>query len=226
VSQDAIPRQLQSYLDGLVPRRHDVLLAMEEKAHVEGFPIIGPACGLFCYQVARLTGARRIFELGSGFGYSTAWFAQAVRENGGGLVHHTVWDQDLSAQARGYLGALGMSELVRFHVSEAVDALRRQTQSFDLIFNDIDKEAYPESLPVIETRLRPGGVLIVDNLLWGNRIFDASERDAATEGIRELTRRIAGSGRWVSSILPIRDGLLLAYKSASSRETGRSGVFA
>jgi len=209
---DAIPRRLQSYLDGLVPDRHPELLAMEEYARVNEFPIIGPACGHLCFQVARMTGARRVFELGSGYGYSTAWFARAVRENGGGEVHHTVWEQALSDQAGRHLGALGLADLVRFHVGEAVDALSSRSDTFDLIFSDIDKEGYPASLPVIEARLRRGGVLIVDNLLWSNRIFDPARNDEATEGVRQLTRMVARSERWISSILPIRDGLLVAYK--------------
>jgi caffeoyl-CoA O-methyltransferase len=210
---NAIPQQLQDYLDGLVPERHSELLAMEAYARKHDFPIIGPACGHLCYQAARMTGARRVFELGSGYGYSTAWFARAVRENGGGEVHHTVWDQALSEQARRHLEAMGLADLVCFHMAEAVGVLREQSGTFDLIFSDIDKEGYPGSLPVIEERLRPGGVLIVDNLLWGNRIFDPSQTDEATEGVRELTRLVTRSDRWIASILPVRDGLLMAHKA-------------
>jgi predicted O-methyltransferase YrrM len=210
---NAIPQHLQDYLDGLVPERHPELLAMERHAREHDFPIIGPACGHLCYQAGRMTGARRVFELGSGYGYSTAWFARAVGENGGGEVHHTVWDQALSDQARRHLEAMGLADLVRFHVAEAVDALREQSGTFDLIFSDIDKEGYPASLPAIEEKLRPGGVLIVDNLLWGGRIFEPSQTDEATEGVRELTRMVTRSDRWIASILPIRDGLLLAHKA-------------
>jgi predicted O-methyltransferase YrrM len=66
---------------------------------------------------------------------------------------------------------------------------------------------------VIAARLRPGGVLLVDNLLWGNRIFDPAHRDPATEGIRTLTRAVFGSGDWIASRVPIRDGLLFAQRS-------------
>jgi caffeoyl-CoA O-methyltransferase len=210
---NAITGPLQDYLDDLVPPRHPELLAMEEHARVHGFPIIGPACGHLCYQVARMTGARRVFELGSGYGYSTAWFARAVRENGGGEVHHTVWDAELSRQARGHLAALGLADLVRFHEAEAVSALSASSGPFDLVFSDIDKEGYPASLPVIEEQLRPGGVLIVDNMLWGNRVLDPAQRDDATEGVRELTRLVCQGPRWISSILPIRDGLLMAVRA-------------
>jgi predicted O-methyltransferase YrrM len=209
---NAITDPLQGYLDGLVTPRPPELAAMEARAEQEGFPIIGPACGQVCYQIARIAGARRIFELGSGFGYSTAWFAQAVRENGGGEVHHTVWDKDLSEQARGHLTALGLADLVRFHCAEAIATLRDTQGPFDLIFSDIDKDGYPDSLPVIEERLRPGGVLIVDNMLWGNRIFDPAIDDPATEGVRTLTRLIEADPDWTGSILPIRDGLLLATR--------------
>lgn len=212
MTETPISDRLQDYLDHLVPSRPDELFLMEEHARAEGFPIIGPACGYFCYQIARLVQARQIFELGSGFGYSTAWFARAVRENGGGVVHHTVWDQDLSDQARRHLSALGYQDLVAFHVAEAVSALAEQSHCFDLIFSDIDKEGYPGSLPVIEQRLRPGGVLLVDNLLWGNRIFDPDQQDPATEGVRAFTRALFASEQWIGSIIPIRDGLLLAQR--------------
>src|SRR5690625_4892154 len=90
--------ELGSYLDQLVPDRDPELLSMEEIAREARFPIIGPAVGHLCYLLARLTGAREIFEMGSGFGYSTAWFARAVRENGGGVVHHVVWDAELRSE--------------------------------------------------------------------------------------------------------------------------------
>ena len=159
-----------------------------------------------------MIGARRVFELGSGYGYSTAWFARAVRENGGGEVHHVVWDEALSRDARGHLAALGLDDVVRFHVGEAVETLRGMAGPFDLVFNDIEKQDYPASLPVIAERLRPGGVLLVDNLLWSGRVLDADDRSAQTEGVRELTRLVGESGAWISSIVPIRDGVLVVYK--------------
>ena len=116
---------------------------MEEIAEKNKFPIIGPACGYYCYQLARMINAKSIFELGSGYGYSTAWFAKAVRENGGGVVHHTVWDDGLSKSAREHLSAMGTLDIVQFHNAEAVETLRQTAGPFDIIFNDIDKDGYP-----------------------------------------------------------------------------------
>lgn len=209
---DLIAPPVRDYLDRLVPERPAVLREMEAFAKQLDFPIIGPACGWFCYQVARMVGARRVFELGSGFGYSTAWFARAVEENGGGEVHHTVWDEKPSRQAGKFLGKLGYQRTVHYHVGEAVEALRASAGGFDLVFMDIDKEGYPAALPVIMDKLRAGGVLIVDNLLWSGRIFDGDDRAPATEGVRELTRAVAEDPGWIASVVPIRDGLLLAWR--------------
>lgn len=204
--------KIQTYLAGLVPPRPTEMQQMELYASKQNFPIIGPVAGYFCYQVARMIGANRVFEMGSGFGYSTAWFAMAVKENGGGTVHHVVWDKALSKKAREHLSALGLVEIVKFHISEAVQTLHDSDEHFDLIFNDIEKKAYPESLPVIKEKLRAGGVLIVDNMFWLGRVFDPDDRSADTEGVREFTRRITNDPDWIASIVPIRDGLLVAYK--------------
>lgn len=207
---DILSPDLSRYIESLVPERPPELRAMEEYARQHDFPIIGPACGHVCYQIARMIGARRIFELGSGYGYSTAFFARAVKEQGGGTVHHVVWDEELSARARKHLDALACADVVTFHVAEAVSTLRQTAGPFDLIFNDIEKKDYPSALPAIEEKLRPGGVLIVDNMIWSGRVYDPNERSPDTEGVRALTRALTTSPRWVSSIVPIRDGLMIA----------------
>lgn len=209
---DHISPQLSDYLDSLVPERPSVMQEMEAYAREHNFPIIGPASGYLCYQVARMINAQRIFELGSGYGYSTAWFAKAVAENGGGQIYHTVWDEELSQKARQHLDDLGYGKLIKYQVSEAVQALRETEGPFDLIFNDIDKEAYPESLTVIGEKLRSGGVLIIDNMIWSGRIFDESDTSAATEGVRAFTEQVTNDPGWVTTLVPVRDGLIVAYK--------------
>lgn len=212
MTDDLVSAQVADYLVNLVPPRPPEMEAMEAYARETNFPIIGPAAGNMCYQVARLIGAKNIFELGSGYGYSTAWFAMAVKENGGGIVHHVVWDEDLSRRARSHLSKLGLDDVVRYQVSEAVRQLKEEAGPFDLIFNDIDKTGYPDSLPVIKDKLRPGGVLIIDNMLWDGRIFDKSDLSPDTQAIREFTRRITADSDWIVTLVPIRDGLIVAYK--------------
>jgi predicted O-methyltransferase YrrM len=209
---ELISPQVSSYLEELVPPRSAELATMEEYAAKHDFPIVGPIAGQLCYQLARLTGAQRVFELGSGYGYSTAWFARAVQENGGGVVHHVVWDDKLSQMARKHLGALGYGDIVQYHVGEAVETLRSTEGTFDIIFNDIDKEGYPASVPVILERLRPGGLVIIDNMLWSGKIFDEKDTSPSTTGVRNVTKLLTDSDQWISTLAPIRDGLIVAMK--------------
>ncbi len=204
--------QLQAYIDSLVPARPQELVEMEAYAEKHDFPIIGPATGYLCYQVARMIKARNIFELGSGYGYSTAWFAAAVKENGGGTVHHVVWDEALSRRAKMHLANLGLDGFVQYHVGEAVATLCAYTGPFDLIFNDIDKEDYPSSLPIIKEKLRPGGVMVIDNMLWYGRIFKEKDKSASTEGVRLATKALVSDPDWIVTLSPIRDGVLVACK--------------
>ncbi|MBM3124076.1 MAG: O-methyltransferase [Chloroflexi bacterium] len=202
----------QEYLSTLVPEREPELKKMEAYAEEHGFPIIGPVCGYYCYQLAWMINAKSVFELGSGFGYSTAWFAKALKENGGGLVHHTVWDEKLSAMAREHLANLGLVNLVKFYNAEAVESLKGAAGPFDIIFNDINKEAYPASYLVIKEKLRSGGLLIIDNMLWSGRIFDKKNVTEATNGVREITRLVTRDPDWIVSLAPLRDFMIVAYK--------------
>lgn len=209
---DILSPKIAEYITNIIPPRPPELKKMEEYAEKHNFPIIGPMCGHLCYQMARTIGAKRIFELGSGYGYSTAWFAQAIKENGGGEAHHVVWDEDLSKMARQHLKVLGFEGIVKYTVGEAIQTLQHAQGPFDLIFNDIDKKDYPKALPIIYDKLRPGGVLIIDNILWSGRIFDDKDQSPETKAIRETTGMVMNNDRWVASIVPLRDGLLVATK--------------
>src|SRR5207237_801689 len=141
-----LSRRVAAYMDELVPPRAVRLAELEVEARRTGFPIIGPATGHLCYLLTRLSNARQVFELGSGFGYSTAWFARAVKENGGGIVHHVVWDDRLSREAPERLVAVGLGDVVQFHVGEAVATLQPAAGPFDVIVSAIDKQDYPKAL--------------------------------------------------------------------------------
>ncbi|MBM3216677.1 O-methyltransferase [Candidatus Poribacteria bacterium] len=203
---------VNAYLTNLSAHGNPVLTAMEEEARQTRFPIIGPAAGQFCYLLARSIGARRVFEMGSGYGYSTAWFARAVWENGGGVVHHVVWDEGLSSKARRYLAEAGLDSDVRYTVGEAVETLRHTDDVFDIIFNDIDKAGYPSSIPVLKPKLRAGGLLIIDNMLWHGRIFEPNDNDEDTEGVRKVTEMLFADPDFACSLVPIRDGMIVALK--------------
>jgi caffeoyl-CoA O-methyltransferase len=118
----------------------------------------------------------------------------------------------LSQQAQKHLGALGYADIVQFHNAEAVETLRQTQGPFDIIFNDIDKEGYPESLPVIKEKLRHGGILIIDNMIWHGQTLDPNDHESSTEAIRRFTRDVTSDLDWIVSLIPARDGMIVAYK--------------
>jgi caffeoyl-CoA O-methyltransferase len=213
-------------------RFDDPLLAeMEERAEREGFPIIGPLVGPWLYTLTRLSGGQRVFELGSGYGYSTWYFCKAVQDNAqltkaaGAAVDeagwtdagsscprvvHTVWDAQLSADAKDNLSRAGLADFTQFIEGEAVAALNEAEGGWDVIFMDIDKEGYPGALPVIEQKLRPGGLLLTDNMIWSGTVADPADTRESTQAIRELTHLLRESPRWELLILPLRDGVAVA----------------
>ncbi|MCS7223425.1 MAG: O-methyltransferase [Armatimonadetes bacterium] len=204
--------QVQQYVLNISSHNDPVLLEMEKEAEITGFPIVGKAAGKVCYLLTRLVKAKSVFEMGSGYGYSTAWFAMAVRDNGGGIVHHTVWDETLSRRAREYLSRMGLDRYVSFTVGEAIATLRRMKGPFDCIFIDIDKDGYPEAVEVAKDKLTPGGIIIIDNVLWHGRVLDGAQRDPTTEAIKGATQMLVQDPLYITTLLPIRDGLLVAAK--------------
>jgi predicted O-methyltransferase YrrM len=135
-----------------------------------------------------------------------------VRENGGGVVHHTVWDDGLHARARVNIDEAGYADTVQFHLGEAVQALKETDDTFDFFFNDIDKDGYPASYPVMKRKLRVGGILAIDNMLRAGNVMDDSAHDPATEGVREFTRMLKDDPDFVFQLVPIRDGIIVALR--------------
>ena len=195
--------------------RHDdpILLEMEALAAEKDFPIVGPECGRVLFQVARMTGAKRVFEMGSGYGYSTLWFARALPADG--RVVHTDGDAANIEKAREFLRRAGVVDRVVFEHGDAREVLRRTPGEFDVIFCDIDKEQYPGAYELMRTRVRVGGAILIHNTLWDGRVADPAITDEKTTvGVREYVRRMWADPAFVSSLLPMDDGLGLSVRIA------------
>jgi len=198
---------LERYMEALAAPEDELLAKLTAEGRQRGFPIVGPQVGRFLEQLARGIGARRIFELGSGFGYSTLWFCRGLPDDG--VIHHTDGDEVNSQRAREVLGESGHAAKVRFHVGDAVQILRDldDTRPFDIVFCDIDKHGYPAAYEIMRQRVRVGGFIVIDNLLWSGRVADHTVNDRDTRGIREYTQRMWNDSSFLSSMLPVRDGV-------------------
>ena len=200
---------IERYLADLAPTDDQVLREMEIVAAEKNFPIIGPQVGRLCWVLSQAIRARDIFEMGSGFGYSTWWFAHAVGE--GGRVVHTDGDAKKSADARQYLQRAGMASRVTFEVGDAREVITRYPGPFDVVFIDIDKDGYPDALELARVRVRPGGLIITDNVLWGGKVA-ASDVSSQTQAVQNYNKLAMRAADLVTTILPLRDGVAVSIK--------------
>jgi caffeoyl-CoA O-methyltransferase len=202
---------VENYLYSLLPPRDEVLAEMESQAAKRNIPIVGPAVGRVLHQLAMISGAKSIFEMGSAIGYSTIWWARAVGD--GGRVIYTDGDRKNADEARGYFDRAGVTNRITIKVGDALELLSEQTQQFDIIFCDVDKEDYPRAMRMAVPRLRKGGLFVADNVLWSGKVAEKKNpTEPSTKSILEFNRLLYSSKELFTTILPIRDGLAVAVK--------------
>jgi predicted O-methyltransferase YrrM len=205
--------RVQEYLNQAAhwgPGIPPVLEHMEAEGRERKFPIVGPEVGRFFAQLAAVRRARRILELGSGYGYSALWWTVGNREV---EVDCTEYDEENIKRGMAYAREAGVADRIHFHKGDALESARRLEGPWDLVFCDIDKGQYPAALEFAAECLRPGDLLLFDNMLWHGRVGEAeSEWEASTRAVVETTRRIYEDERFLASLLPIRDGVLMALR--------------
>jgi predicted O-methyltransferase YrrM len=208
---DIVDPLIDDYLTRLAGSPDPVEAEMRRYADErDGYPVVGQTIGQLLAQLSLLINAHRIFEVGSGFGYSAFWFARSLSE--GGSVTLTDFDRENLDRARAWLTKAGLIDRCRFEpAGDGLEALARAEGGLDIVFLDGEKAEYPRALAVALPKLRTGGLVLADNVLWGGAVA-RGENDAASNGLREYIRLIFGNERLSSSILPLRDGLAVTIK--------------
>ena len=213
---DIVDPRIEDYLRDLLGGDHPVAETMEGEAEERDFPIVGRGVGVTLEVLARAIGARRVLEMGSGYGYSAYWFARAVGP--GGEVHMTEGNADNQRKAMEYLEQAGLADRVHSHVGNALDIIDGLEGQLDAVFCDIDKGDYPEAWRKASQRIRIGGLYLCDNVLWSGRVVTGEDREGTpsgwTEAVREHNRAIASDERYRSTIVPTRDGVMVALRVA------------
>jgi predicted O-methyltransferase YrrM len=210
---DLVNPNVDRYLAALAAHGDAVLDEMETLGAQRNFPIVGPQVGRLLETTARACGARSVLELGSGFGYSAFWFLRAVGPEG--TVFLTEGSAELAKEAESFLTRGGFAGRFRAEVGDGVAIAAALTGPFDVVFCDIDKHDYPKALPIARRLLRTGGLFITDNMLWDGNVLSPAKADRTTQGVLELTRALYASPDFVTTLVPLRDGVTVAVKVAS-----------
>jgi caffeoyl-CoA O-methyltransferase len=206
---DAIIQLNQAeYLDELLPSSDDLLAEMETYAARHRVPIADREVALFLEITARAIGAQRALECGMAIGYSVIHLLRGMA--GDGRVVTIDPSDEMIKAAEGYLSRAGLRARVDIHKGFALEVIPRLNEVFDLIFLDAVKEEYRGYLDLTLPKLRPGGVVICDNLLWGGQVageIRSADQKSSTEALREFNRYFANHPQLRAEVLAVGDGL-------------------
>ncbi|HEV7680737.1 MAG TPA: O-methyltransferase [Pyrinomonadaceae bacterium] len=211
---DAIIQLNQAeYLEQLIPQTDLLLREMEEYGGEHSVPSADREVALFVEITARATVAKRCLEIGMAIGYTSLHLARAVGADG--LVVTIDPSDEMIKAAEGYLTRAGLRERVRIERGKALDVIPTLKDTFDLIFIDAVKEEYADYLKLSLPRLRSGGVVIVDNLLWGGQVageIRSPDQESSTNALREFNKYFVNHPKLRAEILSVGDGLGYAVK--------------
>jgi predicted O-methyltransferase YrrM len=211
-----IQRNQAEYLEQLQPQTDGLLREMEEYGGKHGVPSADREVALFCEITARAVKAKRCLEIGMAIGYTSLHLARAVGEDG--LVVTIDPSDEMIRAADGYLTRAGLRDRVRIERGKALDVIPLLKDTFDLIFIDAVKEEYADYLKLSLPKLRSGGVVIVDNLLWGGQVageIRSLDQESSTTALREFNKYFVNHPKLLAEVLSVGDGLGYAVKVAA-----------
>ena len=198
------------YISGLFAREDELLASLREEADRTGLPPIAVSAdeGRLLQVLLTSIRAQRVLEVGTLGGYSAIWMARALPDDGELL---TIEIEPKHAEfARRYIERAGLADRIDIRIGRALDVLPSlDGEQFDAVFIDADKEPMPNYFEWSLRLLRPGGLLIADNTLWGGKVYDDAEQDEKTTAVREFNRRMATDPRILSILVPTHDGVAI-----------------
>jgi len=202
--------KVEKYMNSLLHNRSEIFKEIERYAQKIDFPIIEPLLGNLLKQYAQILKAKRVLELGSGFGYSALWFSEGMEEQT--EIICTDFEEKNRELALEYFKKANVKPEIDFRLGNGIEILDQLEEEFDIIFNDVEKEDYPEVYEKAIPRLAKGGLLITDNTLWYGKVAKKRIKDYQTEGARDYNRLAFNDIRVISIILPLRDGITISMK--------------
>lgn len=208
------PEKIEEYASSMSSPETEVLKRLNRETHANVLRprmLSGHIQGKFLEFISRLVAPERILEIGTYTGYSAICLAQGLSEDG--VVHTIDHNPELEDLAKEFFNEAGLSEKIILHLGEALEIIPGINETFDLVFIDADKENYINYFELSLEKLRKGGIIIADNVLWSGKVLEpASKNDKETIGIRAFNEHVASHKGVTSLLLPFRDGLMILQK--------------
>ncbi len=199
--------EIEEYLKSLIQEEDPVLKEMEELGHKLNFPIVDKLVGRFFYLLTKLKKPKLIVELGSGFGYSGYWFAKALTD---GKVILTDYKEENINLAKKFFENGNLSEKAIFRTGDAIEIVS-EYKNIDILFLDLEKRRYKEAVEKLIPNLNPNALIIADNVLWHGKVVQKNP-DKQTEAIKEFNEFMFNLPDFFTTIIPLRDGVLISLK--------------
>lgn len=205
--------ELEAYITGHSEQESAILAELNRMTHLNVMRprmLSGNLQGQFLKMLCEMTGARRVLEIGTYTGYAAISMAMGMAD--GGVVHTIDINDELEDMVRDFVHRSGMEKKICFHVGDACEVIPRLDEMFDLVFIDADKRQYLDYYCLVFDRVRSGGLIVADDVLWDGKVVDARSRDAQTRGILEFNDFVQSDSRVENILLPVRHGLMLIRK--------------
>lgn len=220
MSEDIVPETSASFARQLGPHPDDVICEMDAQAEREDFPTVGPEVGGWLQLLARMVDARRIFEFGSGFGYSAYWLARALPDDGEIVL--TEIDADELDQAREYLSRGGFDDLARYELGDAIETVEAYDGPFDVVLIDREKPRYRAAFEAVREKVAPGGVVVADNAMTASVVdfealaamIDGTQPDVNdhTQGVYDYLDCVENAPEFETGVIPLGEGIAVSHR--------------
>ncbi|USZ72458.1 O-methyltransferase [Natronosalvus halobius] len=218
---DVLADEVVRFVQATSPEPDETLAEMDEYAAAEGFPHVGPEVGGFLRLIARLADAERIFEFGSGYGYSAYWLAEALPDDGEIVL--TEVDADELELAKSYLERGGYDALASYELGDALETVEDYEGPFDVVLIDHQKHRYAEAFAATKPKLSVGGVIVADNAMRAGIIQfeklleiveggDPDDVNEHTRGIATYLETVRADPDFETVVLPLGEGIAVSYR--------------
>lgn len=208
-----IKNALTNYAESFTSDESDVLKQLRERcyAHYEDSSMLsGFVQGRILSMFSKMIGPKVVLEIGTYLGYSALCFGEGLAT--GGKVITLDVNEETNRVARSYVERTRFKDSIEFHLGPAAEIIPQLPETFDLVFIDADKPNYSNYYNLVFDKLRPGGFIIADNVLWSGRVLD-EQKDENTQALHDFNQMVLADTRVSNVLLPIRDGLMVVSKN-------------